>query len=114
MRDPRIDAKHVLLATDSSTLNLPLLKVAVELSAWPSIETQSLGWRAISGVPIEDDFRTIRESDLIVFQHNGGLDVPFTNSRVPDYEQYTRQHSSNSQVKVVDDISIYSIAHNSQ
>jgi hypothetical protein len=108
------NAKHVLLATDSSTLNLPLLRVAVELSARPSIETGSLGWAAISGTPIEDDFRTIRESDLIVFQDKAGLDVPFTNSRVPDYEQYTQQHSSDSQMKVVDDISIYSVAHNSK
>jgi hypothetical protein len=108
------NAKHVLLATDSSTLNLELLKVAVELSARPSIETADLGWDAVLGTPIEDDFRAIRESDLIVFQDKGGLDSPFTNSRVPEYEQYIRQHSGDSQMKVVNDISIYSVSHSSK
>jgi len=60
---------------------------------------------------IEDDFRTIRESDLIVFQDKGGLDSPFTNLRVPDYEQYIWQHSGDSQMKVGNDISIYEISH---
>jgi hypothetical protein len=108
------NAKHVVLATDSSTLNLPLLKVAVELSARPSIETEDLSWRAISKTKIEDDFRTIRESDLIVFQDKGGLDSSFTNLRVADYEQYMREHSSDSQMKAVDDIRIYRIPHNLQ
>ncbi len=108
------NAKHVLLATDSSTLNLELLKIAVELSARPSIETSDLSWRAVLGTPIEDDLRTIRESDLTVFQDKGGLDSPFTNLRVPAYEQYIQQHSSDSQMKVVDDINIYSPPHNSR
>jgi hypothetical protein len=108
------NAKHVLLATDSSSLNLELLEVAVEVSARPSIETRDLAWGSVFGTPIEKDFQIIRESDLIVFQDKAGLDVPFTNSRVREYEQYTQQHSSDSQMKVVDDISIYSIAHNSK
>ena len=108
------NAKHVLLITDSSTLNLELLKIAVEISARPSIETSDLSWRAVLGTPIEDDLRTIRESDLTVFQDKGGLDSPFTNLRVPAYEQYIQQHSSDSQMKVVDDINIYSPPHNAQ
>jgi hypothetical protein len=108
------NAKHVLLITDSSTLNLELLKIAVEISARPSIETSDLSWRAVLGKPIEDDLRTIRESDLTVFQDKGGLDSPFTNLRVPAYEQYIQQHSSDSQMKVVDDINIYSPPHNAQ
>ncbi|MGB9511255.1 MAG: hypothetical protein WBU20_06200, partial [Candidatus Acidiferrum sp.] len=66
-----------------------------------------LAWRAISGTPIEDDFRTIDQSDLVVFQNSEALDPPFTNQRVPEYEQYTRQHLGNVPIKIVDGIRIY-------
>lgn len=101
-------AKRVLLATDSSTLNDVLMKVAVAVSpSRLSVETDSLAWRAALGWPIEDDFRAIRESDLIVFQNNEDLDSPFTNQRVSQYEQYTREHFGSVPIKAADDIRIY-------
>jgi hypothetical protein len=49
--DAEYNAKHVLLATDSGSLKLKLLKVAVALSSRPSLETDALGWRAAAGAP---------------------------------------------------------------
>jgi len=108
------NAKRVLLATDSSTLNYSLIKVAMKTSpSWPSIEIIGLDWRAASGLPIEDDFRDIRESDLVVFQEMQALDSPFTNPRVPEYERYTQQQFGDSPIKIADDIRIYGKHHNS-
>jgi hypothetical protein len=107
------NAKRVLLATDSSSLNLNLLKLTIAVS--PSrlpIETDSLDWRAARGSPIEWDFRDIRESDLVVFQNKEALDSPPTNLRVSEYEQYTRQHFGDVPIKVVDGIRIYGVSHN--
>jgi hypothetical protein len=102
------NAKRVLLATDSSTLNYPLMKVAIAVSPSRSpVEIIGLAWRT---GPIEDDFRDIRESDLVVFQDKP--DVPFTNQRVAEYEQYTRQHFGDVAIKVVDGIRIYGVSHN--
>jgi hypothetical protein len=108
------NAKRVLLATDSSTLNYSLIKVAMKTSpSWPSIEIIGLDWRAASGLPIEDDFRDIREADLVVFQEMQALDSPFTNPRVPEYERYTQQQFGDSPIKIADDIRIYGKHHNS-
>ncbi|MGB7493634.1 MAG: hypothetical protein WBR26_00345 [Candidatus Acidiferrum sp.] len=101
------NAHHIVLATDSPSLNFSLMRVAIEASSRPSVEAYSLAWRAISGTPIEDDFRTIDQSDLVVFQNSEALDPPFTNQRVPEYEQYTRQHLGNVPIKIVDGIRIY-------
>jgi hypothetical protein len=102
------NAKHVVLATDSSTLNSPLIKIARETSpTQPSVEIVDLGWRAALGMPIEDDLRDIRESDLVVFQNNRALDSSFTNLRVSQYEQYTRQQFGDVPIRIADDIRIY-------
>jgi len=93
-----------LFLFDKSNPNLPQ---ASRCPAFFSLTNRTLIWTSV----IEDDFRTIRESDLIVFQDKGGLDSPFTNLRVPDYEQYIWQHSGDSQMKVGNDISIYEISH---
>jgi len=106
------NAKRVLLATDSSSLNDSLMKVAMAVSpSQPHVETGTLAWRAALGIPIESDFRDLRESDLIVFQSKEALDAPFTNQRVSEYEQYARQLSSDAPTKVADDIRIYSVDH---
>jgi hypothetical protein len=101
------NANRVVLATDSSSLNSDLMRLAVEVSPKSPVESYSLAWRAASGVPIEDDFRTIGRSDLVVFQNSEILNSPFTNVRVSKYEQYTRQHFGNVPVKIVDGMRIY-------
>jgi len=106
------NAKHVLLATDSPSLNYSLIRVAIAVSPLrPPIQLISLDWRAAAGLPIEDDFRDIRESDLVVFQNKEALDPPFTNQRVPEYERYTRRHFG-IPIKIVEGISIYGKYHN--
>ena len=107
------NAKRVLLATDSSSLNGDLMHVALAVSpSLPPIETSSLAWSAAAGRPIEDDFRKIGESDLVVFQSQEEQGVPVTNQRVADYEQYIRQHFGDAPIKVVNDIRIYRIGYN--
>jgi hypothetical protein len=109
------NAKRVLLATDSTTLNEPLMRLAITVSpSLPPVETDALSWQAALGRPIEEDFSMILESDLVVFQNAEALDSPATNQRVSEYEQYTREHFSNVPIKVVDGICIYSAGHNKQ
>jgi hypothetical protein len=108
----QFNAKHLLLATDSSSLNLNLLILAISVS--PSqlpIEASSLDWRAAHGAPIEEDFRDIRESDLVVFQNKEALDSQPTNLRVSEYEQYARQHFGEVPIIVGDGIRIYGVSH---
>ena len=102
------NAKRVLLATDSSTLNNSLMKLAIVVSPLrPQVESDTLGWRAASGIPTDADVPDFRESDLIVFQNNEALDSPITNQRVSLYEQYARQRFGNTPIKVADGIRIY-------
>ena len=109
------NAKHFLLATDSPTLNQNLMLLAIVLSrSQSSIETDTLAWPPLATLPIEDDFRVLRESDVIVFQNKEALNPPFTNRRVPEYEQYVRQQTGDVPIRVMDDISIYCMRHNSQ
>jgi hypothetical protein len=104
------NAKHILLATDSPTLNYNLMILAMELSpSWPSVEVDYLARRVVADSPIEDDFRAIRESDLVVFQKEEALSPPFTNRRFSEYAQYTQQQAADVPIQVMDDISIYSM-----
>jgi len=112
------DAKRVLLATDSSTLNYNLLRIAIALSSRPSVEPDTLSWRAAAGTPIEDDFRVIRQSDLVVYQDKSASDLPdpilsifppATNQRVAEYEQFAQEHLSSVPITVVDDMRFYRI-----
>jgi hypothetical protein len=108
------NAKHILLATDSPTLNYYLMLLAIVLSpSRSSIETATLAWPPLANLPIEDDFRVIRESDIIVFQDKQALNPPFSNRRVSEYEQYTRQQAGDGPIKVMDDVSIYGMRHDS-
>jgi hypothetical protein len=98
--------KHVLLATNSPSLNVNLMKVANELSPpGTQVEIDWMGWNSVIGTSIQDDFRQIRESDLVVFQDNVGND--FSNRRVSDYEPYVRQNFGDLPIKKVDDTKIY-------
>jgi hypothetical protein len=104
------NAKRVLLATDSSTLNGDLMHVAIEVSPWlPQIETESLAWNAASGQPIEADFEKISKFDLVVFQNERERDMPLTNQRVSEYERFTKRHFGDVPIKDMDGIRFYKV-----
>jgi hypothetical protein len=109
------NAKHILLATDSPTLNQNLMRLAIVLSPQrSSVKTSTLAWPPLADLPIEEDFRAIRESELVVFQNKEALNPPFTNQRVPEYERYARQEAGDGPIKVMDDVRIYTLRHRSQ
>lgn len=105
------NAKRVVLATDSPTLSISLMALAIEVSPEPSVKTRqvsTLAYQAMNGVPIEEDFHAITEADQVVFQDRNALDPPFTNQRVAEYERYIRQ-SGYVPMKFGDDLSVYSL-----
>lgn len=104
------DAKHILLATDSPTLNLYLMRLSILLSSSrSSVETATLAWAPLADLPIEDDFRAIRESDLIVFQNKEALDLSaFTTRRVLEFERYAQQ-AGDGPIRLLDDLSVYTM-----
>ncbi|MGO9516624.1 MAG: hypothetical protein ACLPND_06230 [Candidatus Korobacteraceae bacterium] len=108
------NARKVLLATDSSSLNPNLLNLTIAVSPSPlPIETNSLAWNAGYGRAIDEDFRQIQEADLVVFQNKEALDLRATNLRTKEYEQYTRQHFGEVPMKVTSGgIRFYKVFHN--
>jgi len=100
-------AKHIVLATDSPTLNLYLLGLDLEFSDTVASAT-TLAYQAVSGVPIENDFRAMSEADLVVFQDARHTNPKFSNQRVPEYERHVRQ-GGYAQIKVGDDLSVYAV-----
>lgn len=75
------NAKRIVLATDSPTLNGTLMLLAIDFS--PSVapvQVDDLAYHAVSGVPIEQDFRMIDQADLVVLQDKDSLYPAFTNS----------------------------------
>ena len=106
----RCNAKRIVLATDSPTLNGNLMALALEFSpSGTSVTVSTLAYQAMSRAPIEDDFRTMNESDEVVFQDGDALSPPFTNLRASEYERYVRQGGS-VPVRVWEDISVYSMS----
>ena len=103
----RCNAKSIVLATDSPTLNLNLMALALEFSA-SGASTDTLAYRAMSRVPIEDDFRAMNEADQVVFQDKDELSPPFTNQRASEYERYIRRGGSRP-IRVGNDIAVYSM-----
>jgi hypothetical protein len=84
----RQNARQIVLATDSPTLNPMLMELDRALSGpgFPSIG--AVGWSAASGVPIEQDFQTMSRADMVVFKDQSAQNLGFTNPRVPKYERY--------------------------
>jgi hypothetical protein len=103
-------AKSIVLATDSPTLNDPLLLLAREFSAAQISSSATMAYRAVSRTSIEDDFRLLSTFDMVVIQDREALSPAFTNQRVSDYERYVRQVGSGP-VRVADDTSVYLIHH---
>jgi hypothetical protein len=102
----RSNAKSVLLATDSPTLNANLMVVAREFAPTGVAASGSLAYQAMSGVPIEQDFRLLTKVDAVVFQDGRALSPPFTNQRAAQYEQYVRRVAYGP-IRLGDDLSVY-------
>jgi hypothetical protein len=103
------NAKRVVLATDSPTLSISLMTLAIEISTDSTVkalQVSTLANQVMLGVPIQKDFREINEADQVVFQDRDALDPPFTNLRVSEYEQEVRQ--SGYLPAKVGDLTIYS------
>jgi hypothetical protein len=105
-RATQFNAKRVVLATDSATLNLNLMRLDGVLSGPSFPDIESIDWSAVANVPIEDDYRTMRESDMVVFQDQAALFPAYTNQRVSEYEQYARQNGRGP-IRAGTDLSIY-------
>lgn len=101
----RCNAKDILLATDSPSLNVFLLNLASELSS-SEASIRTLAYHAMSGVPIQDDFAAMSKSDMVVFQDAPRLRPKFTNQRVPEYERYIQQLGS-VPARVAEDTIVY-------
>lgn len=102
------NAKRVMLATDSPTLNKNLMDLAAEVSSSrAAVVVETLAYQAMSGAQIESDFRALRDSDQVVFQDKDALSPPFTNQRDSEYERYVRQLGY-VPVRIGDDLTIYS------
>lgn len=102
----RCNAKNVLLATDSPSLNVFLLNLTSELSS-SETSIRTLAYQAMSGAPIQDDFAEMSQSDMVVFQDADRLRPKFTNQRVPEYQQYI-QRVDPAPIRVGDDTNVYS------
>ncbi len=104
-----LNAKHILLATDSPTLNYNLMILTMELSpSWPSVEVDDLARRVVADSPIEEDFRAIQDSDLVVFQKEDALTPPFLNRRFSEYEKFVQREATDVPFNTRD-ITMYSM-----
>jgi hypothetical protein len=105
----RCNAKRIMLATNSSTLNSDLMHLAIEVSAsGASVIVRTLTYGTTSGWLIDEDFYRISEQDLVVFQDGDGFYPPFANDRVSDYERYIRQ-GRYVPIRVGGDLTVYSM-----
>jgi hypothetical protein len=105
----RCNAQHMLLATDSPTLNMNLIDLATEFGVMGnSVKVGSLAYNAIIGVPIDEDFHEIDDACEVVIQEKDHRTPFFTNQRASAYERYVRDHGYDP-VKVGDDLTVYSL-----
>jgi len=117
------NAKHIILATGSPTLNGALIGLALAVSSNHLIgvgglpqadEPKILGVPLYSNdtLPAEKGFDRLLESDQVVFQNINGLIIDGSSElrtqRVAEYERYLRQ-SGYLPVRVDDDVNVYSI-----
>lgn len=98
-------AKSIVLASDSPTLNIYLLRLTAEFSS-PEVSIETLAYQALSSVPIEKDFRTMSEADMVIFQDQRHTNPKFTNQRVPQYESYAQRMGAGP-ARIGDDVYAY-------
>jgi hypothetical protein len=101
---------NIVIATDSPTLNGPLIALTRSITPRPLPRVDTLAYSIMYGVPLQDDLRTIAGSDVIIFQDKQSLFPPYTNERVPEYERFVRQ-ISNPPVRLGTDLTAYFIQH---
>jgi hypothetical protein len=101
----QVKAGNIIIATDSPTLNGQLMMVAGLYSSTPA-NIYSLAYTAMSGVPIEQDYRALNSADIVVFQDRQALSPPFTNQRVSEYERYVQQFGLGP-IRIASDTSVY-------
>jgi hypothetical protein len=107
-----LNAKDVLLGTDSATLNGNLMQVAIAVSPRPQFKADTLAWQAAAGVSLEQDLSTICRYDLVAFEEKDSLvHDPITNQRAPQYEIFTQAHSGGAPIKTVDGVRLYKLSH---
>lgn len=106
-------ASKVVIATDSPTLNGPLIELTRSIAGRPLPRVDTLAYSIMYGVPMQDDIRTIAASDVIIFQDRHALFPPYTNKRVPEYERYVRQ-ISDGPVRLGNDMTAYFVRHPQQ
>ncbi len=101
---------HILLGTDTGTLNHPLLHLASAVTPAASrIEIDSLAYDAVNGIPFSEDTRQIQDADEVILQDEPAPNAPvFSNQRVPEYRHYISGLPEFSPVKVWRDVTIYS------
>jgi hypothetical protein len=109
----KLNANRILLATDSATLNADLMRLAVAVSAWRDTAVVS-SVNPLYGTSIEQDFQTMRECDLVVFQDERALYPPFTNERAPKYELFAKQLSAGEAFRVGEDVTVYEVNRTAQ
>ncbi len=102
----RINARSIVLATDSPTLNDPLLILAREFSTSRVSDSATIAYQAMHGSSIEDDCRVLSGYDLVVIQDYDALRPFFTNQRVREYERYVQQNG-HGPIRAADDVSVY-------
>jgi hypothetical protein len=107
----RCNAKRIILATDSPTLNWNAINLAITvLGLEDSVEISSLPYdNHDNELPVQEGYPTIRKFDQIAFQHTDLLKLnPRYNQRVSEYETYI-SHAGYPRVKVYDDVDVYSL-----
>jgi len=105
----RWNAKRIVLATDSPTMNGYLMLLATLFSS-ESFSTRTLAYRAVFGQPMESDLRILSGADLVVFQDGSESEPPFSNQRVPEYEQYLQRMGS-TPTRIIGDLYGYRVQH---
>jgi len=97
----------VLLATDSPTLNGPLVRLASLLTQGsPQIQVSQLVARTELNLPISGDFSLMDQADAVVFQDHV-IYPQFSNARSAEYKRYLEGQSDYRRFKVWDDLDFY-------
>jgi hypothetical protein len=73
-----------------------------------TLQVNALSGGAFGGASLNQDYHTLRESDLVAFQDDRALYPPFTNARVPSYRQYMAEEKDYVPIMVSDDVTVYS------
>ena len=100
-------SNNILMATNGATLNDSLLQVALDTSDHPpTIHIGQLNWSALHAVPIAEDYRAIRDADMVVLQEPV-VSATFFNTRANKYRQYINEQKDYTQHALWSDVTGY-------